>query len=127
MVQIICSNDGISLRYPNATAIDIVRCILASAIAYVLQSNLGCSIGRQLSTATTALLQETPQYIPYANQVYGTGVDPFNLTLGGYYVSAGQVGAPTAANAYGKEDNMVVLPNVELAKTKITIQATIRD
>ena len=29
-------------------------------------------------------------------------MDPFNLTLGGYYISAGQAGVPTHQNTYGK-------------------------
>ena len=58
--------------------------------------------GRNLSVATTAILQETPAYEPYVNDIYGTGQDPFALSSGGYYVSAGQANEPTSLNTYGE-------------------------
>ena len=65
--------------------------------------------GRQMTSAISYPLQEEPAYAPYANQIYGTGQDPFNLTLGGYYVSPATAtgtpaypNEPTHYNAYGE-------------------------
>ena len=59
-----------------------------------------------MTGGTAYPLQEQPAYAPVANQVYGTGQDPFNLTLGGYYVSPASLpqypGEPTHYNAYGE-------------------------
>ena len=59
-----------------------------------------------MTGGTAYPLQEQPAYAPVANQVYGTGQDPFNLTLGGYYVSPASLpqfpAEPTHYNAYGK-------------------------
>ena len=60
-----------------------------------------------MTGGTAYPLQEQPAYAPVANQVYGTGQDPFNLTLGGYYVSPASLpqypGEPTHYNAYGEQ------------------------
>ncbi len=81
--------------------------------------------GRQLA-AGTAILQTNPTYAPYANQIYGTGQDPFNLTLGGYYVSAGQVGAPTATTAYGDRCFHVTFRVGNISLGQVTMRARVR-
>ena len=59
-----------------------------------------------MTGGTAYPLQEQPAYAPVAANVYGTGQDPFNLTLGGYYVSPASLpqfpGEPTHYNAYGE-------------------------
>ena len=61
-----------------------------------------------MTGGTAYPLQEQPAYAPVAASVYGTGQDPFNLTLGGYYVSPASLpqfpGEPTHYNAYGERD-----------------------